>query len=156
VAVGWAFQTEAEPPQELNDTMSATGQSRLPEILEKHEADLLSEWTSAQMAGLGSGRRGFEERQVREYSREFVAALRAALQNHSGLHPIAETGWAEMRNLLERVTETRLQQGYSPSEVATIVLSFKQPLFAVLRNTFAEDAIGLADETWFASADRHH
>jgi rsbT co-antagonist protein RsbR len=39
-------------------------------------------------------------------------------------------------------------QGFSPTETATFILSFKRPLFARLREDLAADPARLADDTW--------
>ncbi len=44
-----------------------------------------------------------------------------------------------------------MQQGETPSQVATFVFSLKAPLFALLRARYAGDAGALADETWAAT-----
>lgn len=124
--------------------------SRLPEILQKHESDLLGEWVALQMSASGQGRRGADERQLREHSREFLSVLQAAIQKGSRDGGLNGSDWADMRALLERITQARINQGASTSEVATFVFSFKQPLFARLRTEFA-DVHALADETWTAS-----
>ena len=50
--------------------------------------------------------------------------------------------------MLDSVSASRTQQGFSPSEVATFVFSLKQPLFARLRQALAADPTAMADETW--------
>jgi len=45
---------------------------------------------------------------------------------------------------------SRAQQGFSPAETATFVLSLKRPLFGVLRSA-SKDADSLADDVWTAT-----
>jgi rsbT co-antagonist protein RsbR len=55
--------------------------------------------------------------------------------------------WEPVREVLQRVASSRAQQGFSPSETATFVLSLKRPLFDAVREV-ASDAEGLAIESW--------
>ena len=56
-----------------------------------------------------------------------------------------------MRELLEDVSRGRAAQGISPSETATFVFSFKEPLFELLRRSIAGDADLLARQIWQAT-----
>jgi rsbT co-antagonist protein RsbR len=56
-----------------------------------------------------------------------------------------------VRDILQRVSFTRAQQGFTPSETATFVLSLKKPLFEALRAAAGGDANFLAAETWNAT-----
>jgi rsbT co-antagonist protein RsbR len=55
-----------------------------------------------------------------------------------------------VRELLDRISESRAEQGFTPSETATFVFSLKEPLFARLREE-VRDVRTLADETWVAT-----
>jgi rsbT co-antagonist protein RsbR len=130
--------------------MPQTGRSTLARIIGTHEQDLLTEWVSLQVAN-STGRRGLDERQIRDESREFLNNLRSVLENSDGQQTITSAEWSPVRDVLERVTSVRLNQGYTPSEVATFVFSVKQPLFGRLRTEYENDAGRLADVTWEAN-----
>jgi rsbT co-antagonist protein RsbR len=131
--------------------VNESAQPKLAEIVRQHESDLLSSWISLQLAEAPSGRRGVDERQLREDSREFLSAFRSALERSSG-PSIVGPEWSEVRNLLDRFTQVRVNQGFTPGEVATFVFSIKQPLFATVRTVFANDAAALANATWQTTA----
>ena len=128
--------------------MTASTKSRIPEIVQKHEQDLLANWLKAQVA---SGRRDdlIKESEVREQSREFLSLFREAAGRDSS--DVESAAWEPVRDMLKGVSESRTQQGFSPSEIATFVFSFKQPLFAQLRKEFAQDPQAMADEIWTAT-----
>jgi rsbT co-antagonist protein RsbR len=56
-----------------------------------------------------------------------------------------------MRELMGEISRSRAQQGFTPSETATFVLSFKKPLFSRLRAQFGGDVNALANELWGAT-----
>jgi rsbT co-antagonist protein RsbR len=122
----------------------------LADVITKHEQDLLSEWVSLQMAEFAGGRRTVDERQARERSRDFISAFASAMRTTDGQNT-AGSEWNSVREVLERVSTVLQNQGYTPSEVATFVFSFKQPLFACLRTEYGNDADALANETWKAN-----
>jgi rsbT co-antagonist protein RsbR len=124
--------------------MPATGQT-LRKIIAQSQKDLLAEWVQAQLGATTLRSDLMKEGELREQSREFLALLQAAVVG--GLAQIDGTEWASVRDFLARVSRSRAQQGFSPSETATFVLSLKQPLFTRLR-TDLPDAQALADEIW--------
>lgn len=126
--------------------MKPSSHERLPEILQAHENELLIEWTTVQRAGLASRRDLISEQELQRQSREFLSAfIRAAAA--SGIDEPGATGWAPVRDVLDRLSESRARQGFSPAQTASFVFSLKQPLFSLLRRTVA-DASALAEETW--------
>jgi rsbT co-antagonist protein RsbR len=123
--------------------------SRIVEILQKHEAELLAEWTKGQLAAITLRADLINERDLREQSRQFLAALRAAVAK-GNTTDLAAPEWGPVREVLEEISRSRARQGFSPSETATFVFSLKQPLFARLRQS-ARDTGELATELWAAT-----
>jgi rsbT co-antagonist protein RsbR len=52
---------------------------------------------------------------------------------------ISGTEWSEAREVLQDISASRARQGFSPVEVATFVLSLKQPLFSLIREAMTSD-----------------
>jgi rsbT co-antagonist protein RsbR len=127
-----------------------TGQTRLPEIFDKQERGIIDEWLEQQ---LGSGRKltGAEREQASRQSREFVRALKAALERDSS-GDISGPDWAAVRDFLIDFSARRAKDGYSPKETAWFIFSLKRPLFTALRARFGTDPAALADEVWLATA----
>lgn len=124
--------------------------SRLPEIVARHEKELLNEWLQRQNELLAARRERISEPQLRVNSQDFMRALADALSRDSGLD-LERPGWANMRELLAEISRQRAIQGFSPTETATFVFSFKHPLFVRIAEEYADDKQGLAAETWKAS-----
>ena len=130
--------------------MPAAGQT-LRKIIAHSQQELLADWIRGQLGA--SSLRGdlMKEGELREQSRELLSLLRAATEAGS-LTEIDGPQWGPVRDFLTRVSRSRAQQGFSPTETATFVFSLKQPLFASLRGEFGQDAQGLADEVWVATS----
>jgi len=119
----------------------------MPDIVKRHEAELLSDWLS-ELSKVVTRRELIKESELREQCSEFLALFRHALQG--GLDPDAQT-WSPVRDLLARITRSRGLQGFTTSETATFVFSFKQPLFSRLRRDLAGNAEELGNEMWAAT-----
>jgi rsbT co-antagonist protein RsbR len=118
--------------------------SGLAAILRRHEARLLVDW----MGELAkSGRIGaIDKAELEEQARTFVRLLTEAAQADS-----SEEVRGPLREMLATLSASRARQGFTPTETATFVFSFKQPLFAVLRDEHKQDSEGLARAIWLAT-----
>jgi rsbT co-antagonist protein RsbR len=123
--------------------------SRLLEILQTHEAELLAEWMKEQVGAVTFRADLLTERDLRDQSRQFLAALRAAAAKGSS-SDLTAPEWEPARELLAEISRSRARQGFSPSETATFIFSLKQPLFTRLRHA-VRDAGELAAELWAAT-----
>jgi len=122
--------------------------SRIPEILDKYRSELLADWLQEILT---TNRRGLiKEAELREECREFIHLFREAVHKNS-LEDIYSAPWNDMRDLLSNISRIRSQKGSTPSETASFVLSFKQPLFLRLRQELAHDAQALVEDVWTAT-----
>ncbi|WP_208821717.1 STAS domain-containing protein [Tolypothrix sp. PCC 7910] len=122
--------------------------SKIPEILETFEADLLSEWTQ-ELATVNIRRGLIKEAELKEECREFLSLFRIAV-GQGKLTNIQAADWQDVREILTSISRSRSQQGFTPSETATFVFSFKQPLFNRMRQQL-KDPIELGEEIWLAT-----
>jgi rsbT co-antagonist protein RsbR len=130
--------------------MNLSGKSQLAGILKKHEPEILADWTQSQLAASTLRSDLMTEAELREQSRQLLNALQRGAQEGQ-LNDVSGPQWQEARDLLTRISRSRAQQGYTPSETATFVFSLKQPLFARLRKEIGSDVTALADELWLTT-----
>ncbi|WP_196510089.1 STAS domain-containing protein [Nostoc sp. NZL] len=123
-------------------------ESKIPEILETFEADLLSEWTQ-ELATINIRRGLIKEAELKEECREFLSLFRIAV-GQGKLANIQAAVWEDMREILSSISRSRSQKGFTPSETATFVFSFKQPLFKRMRQQL-KDPVELGEEIWLAT-----
>lgn len=130
--------------------MSESGTSRLPDLLKKHETEILNEWLKEQeRSGSGRARSLMKEGELQQQSNEMLNLLQQALQ--TGSVDINTSGYIAVREFLSRISRSRSLQGFSPSETATFVFSLKKPIFDRLRQELGKNAGQLADEVWAAT-----
>jgi rsbT co-antagonist protein RsbR len=126
--------------------MPATGQT-FRKIVAQFQKELLADWVQAQLGATTLRSDLMKEHELREQSRELLALLQVATGSGE-ITQIDRSDWTSVRDFLGKVSRSRAQQGFSPSETATFVLSLKQPLFTRLRGELSKDAQALADEIW--------
>ena len=127
--------------------MPDTAISRVARVLDERFDQILAAWTKEQASGARRG--SIAEGDVRAQCAELLGATRKALA--TGNTDVQSPPWADARDILQRVSFTRAQQGFTPSETATFVLSLKRPLFDSLRASIGADADVLATEVWSAT-----
>ena len=129
--------------------MSTTPATRLSEVIARHEDALLADWLDAQRVADTRRRDLISDESLERECREFLALLRSAA---AAAGPnIDDDAYASLRDLLAALSRSRAEAGFSPTETATFVFSFKEPLFARLGEELADDAEALRDAFWQAS-----
>ncbi|HZZ85352.1 MAG TPA: STAS domain-containing protein [Anaeromyxobacteraceae bacterium] len=124
------------------------GPSRLLEVLEKYQGELLADWVTEQRALAGADPGAVKEPELRAECAEFLRLLvDAALAGEPG--DLSGPAWMPVSDFLADLSRRRGQQGATPSETAAFVLSLKRPVFERLRRDAASD--GLFDEIWSAT-----
>ena len=123
--------------------------SQLPELLRNNEGRLLEAWISAQREAVRSNNR-IADADLRTQSRDVLQALQEAATAGSADN-IRGAHFEDLRRLLSQISATRATLGFSSTETAMFVFSFKQPLFAVIRDGYPNDPAGMVDETWRAN-----
>lgn len=119
--------------------------SGLAAIVARNEEEILSEWIREMT---GSVRRSdlMKESELRAQCSQFLHLMSAALA--SGGANFQSVAWDKAREMLSDISQSRAQQGFTPSETASFVLSAKRPLFNQLRQEYKGDADALATELW--------
>jgi rsbT co-antagonist protein RsbR len=120
-------------------------ESRLAELLDRHQGELLEDWLRQQESALSRRLDLITPAELREQSTLLLDALRDAAQ--SSLDPHAPP-WKPVREVLAEIARGRARQGFSPAETAMFVLSLKQPLAARLRAELERSPETLLDEQW--------
>lgn len=128
--------------------MEITRSSKIPEILKTHEADLLSEWKQ-ELTAINTRQGLIKEAELQEECREFLRLLCEATQK-GNLTSIQAPEWREVREILTSISRSRSHKGFTPTETAMFIFSFKRPLFDRLRQQL-HDSVELGTEIWHAT-----
>jgi len=103
----------------------------LATVLDQNEEELLSKWIAAISKSLGSKKSLVPDAALRGICHDFLMALRQGLMKDGADLP--DPAWASMRDMLTNLSRQRALQGFTPTETAMFVFSFKSVLFDSLR-----------------------
>lgn len=95
---------------------------------------VLSDWVQQQLAAETLRADLISEAELRADSEHFLKLLCDAVQS-GNVSNILSPEYKPLLDMLEAFSRSRSLQGFTPSETATFVFSFKQALFAALRNS---------------------
>ena len=126
--------------------MSPDAPSKLPDILRRHESDILSEWLRLQQESPGRRRELISDRDLESQSRELLGLFRDAVRDGRTADVIRSPEWARLREMLAGISRSRALQGLSPSETAGFVLSLKPAIVTRIRAEYGADVDGLFRE----------
>lgn len=116
--------------------MPVVSTNRIIQILRTAQVQLLADWVKTLKASTAAGTKNLiSDPELQAQCQEFISLLADAIAT-GNLDDIMADGWKPTRDFLAGVSRSRGRQGFSPSETATFVFSFKEPLFAHLRRAF--------------------
>ncbi len=124
--------------------------SKIANVLQSQRNDLLQEWLRKQLSAETLRADLVSEAELRTQSARFLDLLANAIQSTNGTD-LHRAEFKPVLEMLDELSRLRSRQGFSPSETATFVFSFKQPLFEALRAVHGNDAPTLMDDTWTAT-----
>ena len=116
--------------------MPVVSTNRIIQILKTAQVQLLADWVKTLKASTAAGTKNLiSDPELQAQCQEFISLLADAIAA-GNLDDIMADSWTPTRDFLAGVSRSRGRQGFSPSETATFVFSFKEPLFAHLRRAF--------------------
>ncbi len=124
--------------------------SKMADVIRKYQAEILAEWIKDMP---DSTRRSdlIAESEFRNQSSQFLKALQEGSADSDAAGDLSGPDWANMRDVLSEVSRSRVQLGFTPTQVATFVFSVKSPIFNRLRRELGKEPEVLADEIYRAS-----
>jgi rsbT co-antagonist protein RsbR len=112
--------------------------TRLAEILQKYEADIVRDWAAAQIAAVAT-HGSVRADEVQQQSTDLVRLLREAIRVGDSLD-LNRPNFDAVREQLTVVSRARTLQGFSAIETAMGVFSLKPAISARFDQEFAHDA----------------
>jgi rsbT co-antagonist protein RsbR len=111
-----------------------------------------AEWLRNIAAAVGRSNAGtISSEELSAQTEEFLRLLGAAVNSSGGSTSIESPSYKPLLEFLEGVSRSRAAQGFTSSETAVFIFSFKQPLFEQLRADNPKDANALAQDIWSAT-----
>jgi len=111
-----------------------------------------AEWLRNVSAGVARTSAGsISSEELAAQAEEFLRLLGTAVSGSGGSTDVTSAAYKPLREFLEGVSRSRARQGFTSSETATFIFSFKRPLFEQLSADNANDANALSQEIWSAT-----
>jgi rsbT co-antagonist protein RsbR len=125
--------------------------SRIAEALRERRTELLDQWNAELLTADSLRPDLLQEAELRNATGRFIEILATVLSTSGNKTQIRSPEFVPLLRFLDELSRARVKQGFTPSEIATFILSFKQPLFSVLRKLYGSDTQGLLKDTWTAT-----
>jgi rsbT co-antagonist protein RsbR len=116
----------------------------IPKTLLKKRNEILQEWLQLQLSAENLRSDLISEAELRTDSNRFLNALTDAVQS-GNVSDISTPEYKPVLEMLADFSRSRGLQGFTPSETATFVFSFKQPLISALRNSVENNPAELVE-----------
>src|ERR1700760_30562 len=125
----------------------AIANNRIIQVLQASQVQLLADWVKALRSGSTARTASMiSDPELQAQCQEFITLLSAALG--SGFDDTTAEAWRPVREFLAGVSRSRSRQGFSPTETAMFVFSFKEPLLSNLRRAFQNEDSHLMTDLW--------
>jgi rsbT co-antagonist protein RsbR len=123
--------------------------SKIADILQKNESEILADWIKEQLAA--TRRRDLmSDAELQTQSSELLRSIANAARN-GNVSDVSGSEWSPVRDRLNEISSSRARQGFTPEETATFVFSLKQPLFTRVRSELSKDPAAMFAELWNAT-----
>ncbi len=119
-------------------------------VLNQHKDEILAGWIAELAASEVRRADLIGDSELREQCRQFIELL-APAAGSGDTSDFRAPEWQPVRKMLEQISDTRAQQGFTPREVALFVFSFKRPLFLAIGRQEGSTPQRLAEEVWRAT-----
>src|SRR3546814_123502 len=130
-----------------------TSPVKLNEFLRRRFDSVLNQWIAAQSAEGVMRRDLMRESEIRQQSRAILEAFTGAIGRAeiTARIDLDADEWADLKQLLKEATDRRVERGFTPSEMATFILSLKQPVFEALSDELKDSPADLLKDVWLVS-----
>jgi rsbT co-antagonist protein RsbR len=124
--------------------------TKIPSILNAFRAEILREWIQEQLSPGFMRSKLIKEGELRSQCEEFLGLLIKAT-GQGNVTNISAPEFEPIKEILSRISMSRSEQGFAPSETAVFIFSLKKPLFSRLRRELQADHAVMFQEIWIAT-----
>lgn len=134
----------------MGNTQAQAGGARLIsrstiEVIQSRKDEIIAKWMAAQRSGLAHRQSLLSPQELLITTNEFFAVFVDALQN-ADLGVLADPSWAPVKEVLDRMSRARAEQGLTPSETSTMILALKETLSDILQEYFHSEPAALVGQ----------
>ena len=119
-------------------------------VLKKSGKEIHAAWARDLASSQAASKGRISAAELHQQAGEFIELLSTASEHARG-GDITGGDFKPIRDFLDGVSRSRVQQGFSSDETAMFIFSLKKPVFAALRSDAGKDADSLAEQVWKAT-----
>ena len=119
-------------------------------VLKKSGKEIHAAWARDLASSQAAHKGRISATELNQQAGEFIELLSTASEHARGAD-ITGSDFKPIRDFLDGVSRSRVQQGFSSDETAMFIFSLKKPFFAALRSDAGKDADALAEQVWKAT-----
>ena len=120
-------------------------QSNTLDAIKNNQTQLLAGWTNSLEAS--GATRNIKELDLKQQTSDFLHLIISGLEQGNGQN-VAAPGWDEIRQFLEKLSQSRAQLGQDSQQTASFIFALKGPLFTLLQAHYRDDPAQLAEQLW--------
>ncbi|KAF2394617.1 STAS domain-containing protein [Pseudomonas frederiksbergensis] len=115
------------------------------EAIKNNQTQLLANWTNSLEAS--GATRNIKELDLKQQTSDFLHLIISGLDQGNSQN-VAAPGWDEIRQFLEKLSNSRAQLGQDSQQTASFIFALKGPLFTLLQAHYRDDPAQLAEQLW--------
>lgn len=116
------------------------------DILTNKRDELYENWMKVQLTSETLREDLLSIEELKYQSKEFINSF-VKIVSLGNLTDIESKEYEKLRDILDEISKSRVQQGFTPSETATYIFSLKEPLFKLLEEEFINRPEVLSSQT---------
>jgi rsbT co-antagonist protein RsbR len=120
---------------------SATGSSKIPNILQQDEGAIISDWMKELASSGGRTDSLIKTADLKGECAQFLQVFKPAMS--SGDRDTTSPTWGAVRDFLRDISRSRSARGFTPSQTASFVFALKPALLSRLQGLHGKDAEAL-------------
>ncbi|MDN3223138.1 STAS domain-containing protein [Pseudomonas nunensis] len=115
------------------------------EAIKNNQTQLLANWTNSLEAS--GATRNIKELDLKQQTSDFLHLIISGLEQGNSQN-VAAPGWDDIRQFLEKLSQSRAQLGQDSQQTASFIFALKGPLFTLLQAHYSDDPAQLAEQLW--------
>ena len=131
--------------------MLQTETSKLSQILLENQNDLIDKWVEEQKIVMKRESETTLRKNCSEFLQLFLQAITANSDHNSKKMELNSVTWSNTKAFLNELSATKAREGYSSSEIATFIFSFKKEVFKLLSRALLKQPEQIASEIQLSS-----
>lgn len=115
------------------------------DAIKNNQTQLLAQWTTS--LETSGATRNIKELDLKQQTSDFLHLIISGLEQGNSQN-VAAPGWDEIRQFLEKLSQSRAQLGLDSQQTASFIFALKGPLFTLLQAHYRDDPAQLAEQLW--------